>query len=292
MTVSVVGLERALEQYVTGADFDKPFDLKVVPISTLPLTVTEVKKPSLSVETVPERKEEKASRQDIYAEQLAAIPAFTNLGPLFRSSQPVALTDEITEYSVSCVKHIFPQHVVMQFDCKNTLNDQLLENVHVELEPTPDTVGWDVVLTLPLEKLPFGVQSTTYILLRTPDDFHATGLFGATLKFQVRDVDPATGEFESDESYDDAFALEEIEVTVADNVQPVQRSNFAASWEQMASKVQVDETYALSAVHSLQALQVKISYRTFCDEPTDSFLTQRPLTGSWQAASEQELCSI
>lgn len=65
--VSVIGLERALEQYMSGADFDKPFDLKVVPISTLPITVTEIKKPSLSVETALEKKEEKISRQDIYA---------------------------------------------------------------------------------------------------------------------------------------------------------------------------------------------------------------------------------
>lgn len=66
--VSVPGLERALEQYVTNGEYDKPFDLKVVPISTLPLSETEVKKPSLSVEIVADKKKEKkVSRQEIYA---------------------------------------------------------------------------------------------------------------------------------------------------------------------------------------------------------------------------------
>lgn len=66
--VSVPGLERALEQYVTNGEYDKPFDLKVVPISAVPLSVTEVKKPSLSVEAISDKKEEKkASRQEIYA---------------------------------------------------------------------------------------------------------------------------------------------------------------------------------------------------------------------------------
>lgn len=67
LKVSVPGLERALEQYVTNGEYDKSFDLKVVPISALPLSVTEVKKPSLSVETVTDKKEKKASRQEIYA---------------------------------------------------------------------------------------------------------------------------------------------------------------------------------------------------------------------------------
>lgn len=53
---------------MTNGEYDKPFDLKVVPISALPLSVTEVRKPSLSTETAPDKKEEKkASRQEIYA---------------------------------------------------------------------------------------------------------------------------------------------------------------------------------------------------------------------------------
>lgn len=48
--------------------FDNPFDLRVVPVSALPLTMYEIKKAALSVDKVPEKKEEKKrSRQDIYA---------------------------------------------------------------------------------------------------------------------------------------------------------------------------------------------------------------------------------
>ncbi|EFO21327.1 coatomer gamma subunit [Loa loa] len=254
LQVSVPGLERALEQYVTNGDYDKPFDLKVVPISTVSLSVTEVKKPSLSVETIADKKEEKkASRQEIYAEQLAAIPEFARLGPLFKSSQPAALTDEVTEYSVLCVKHVFPQHIVLQFDCNNTLNDQLLENVYVELEPAPDTEGWTILYTIPLEKLPFGIQSTTYILLEIPSvPGVVTATFSASLKFKVRDVDPTTGEFEGNETYNDVFVLEEVEITVADHVQPMQRTNFAVSWEQIGDGNENEDTYALSTVHTLQ----------------------------------------
>lgn len=65
-------------------------------------------------------------------EQLAAIPEFQGLGPLFKSSDLVQLTEAETEYVVRCVKHTFARHMVFQFDCTNTLNDQLLQKVPAE----------------------------------------------------------------------------------------------------------------------------------------------------------------
>jgi len=56
----------------------------------------------------------RATRQDVYAEQLASIPEFSGLGPLFKSCEPVELTESETEYVVHCVKHVFKEHVVLQ----------------------------------------------------------------------------------------------------------------------------------------------------------------------------------
>lgn len=48
-------------------------------------------------------------------EQLAAIPEFRELGPLFKSSsEPVALTELETEYVIHCTKHTFTNHMVFQ----------------------------------------------------------------------------------------------------------------------------------------------------------------------------------
>lgn len=46
-----------------------------------------------------------------------------------QSSAPVELTEAETEYAVNVVKHIFDQHVVFQYNCTNTIPEQLLENV-------------------------------------------------------------------------------------------------------------------------------------------------------------------
>jgi coatomer protein complex subunit gamma len=52
--------------------------------------------------------------QSIYAQNFAKIPELAALGPLFKSSKPVELTESETEYVVRCIKHIFPSHVVFQ----------------------------------------------------------------------------------------------------------------------------------------------------------------------------------
>ena len=39
------------------------------------------------------------------------------------------LTEAETEYAVNVVKHVYPGHIVFQFNCTNTIAEQLLENV-------------------------------------------------------------------------------------------------------------------------------------------------------------------
>ena len=87
-----------------------------------------------------------ATRHDMFVEKLSAIPEIASCGPLFKSSQPVELTESETEYVVQCIKHIFPGHVVLQFDCTNTLNDQLLENVKVQVRHFDDEINISLLI--------------------------------------------------------------------------------------------------------------------------------------------------
>ena len=61
----------------------------------------------------------------------------------------VALTESETEYGVSCIKHVFAGHVVLQFNLSNTLNDQKLENVRVVLEGGDQDFEKGDVVTVP-----------------------------------------------------------------------------------------------------------------------------------------------
>ena len=76
------------------------------------------------------------SIQDQYVSQLSRIPELNGipLGPLLKSALPVDLTETETEYFVQCIKHIYRNHIVLQFDVTNTCSDQVLENVRVTFQ--------------------------------------------------------------------------------------------------------------------------------------------------------------
>lgn len=55
----------------------------------------------------------------------------------------------------------------LQFDCTNTLDDQVLENVTVHLE---NNDGFEVVRYVPAARLPYDKPGTTYTLVHLHDD--------------------------------------------------------------------------------------------------------------------------
>ena len=63
------------------------------------------------------------------SEQLATIPEFASLGPLFKSSsKPLELTESETEYVVHCVKHVFANHIVFQVGLRSFRSEYGYEN--------------------------------------------------------------------------------------------------------------------------------------------------------------------
>lgn len=94
-----------------------------------------------------------------------------------------------------CIKHVFPENLLLQFECTNTLNDQLLENVTVNLE-IPD--GYEIQRILPCPRLEYNSGSgCIYVILaqNSGEMSDLVGTFTPTLKFVVKDCDPTTGEF-------------------------------------------------------------------------------------------------
>jgi len=246
LTVSVSSLEKSLHAYTLNqAAAEKPFDMKTVPAAAI-----EEPKPAAAATGGLISKPDKptttsATRHDMFVEKLAAVPELQklNLGPLFRSSQPVELTESETEYTVAVIKHVFPGHIVLQFDCTNTLADQLLEQVRVELELGE---GWDLLAEVKAPALQYNVGGTIYCVISTPEDLgECVTTIAANLKFTVKDCDPNTGEPDSDEGYDDEYQLEDIEIAVADYVQRVMKGNFGAAWEELGQENELEDTFSL-----------------------------------------------
>ncbi|KAJ1069467.1 hypothetical protein K5549_019540, partial [Capra hircus] len=248
LTVSIPGLERALQQY-TLEPSEKPFDLKSVPLATAPMAEQRTESTPVTAAKQPEKVA--ATRQEIFQEQLAAVPEFQGLGPLFKSApEPVALTESETEYVVRCTKHTFVDHMVFQFDCTNTLNDQTLENVTVQMEPTE---AYEVLCYVPARSLPYNQPGTCYTLVALPkeDPTAVACTFSCMMKFTVKDCDPTTGEAD-DEGYEDEYVLEDLEVTIADHIQKVMKLNFEAAWDEVGDEFQKEETFTLSTIKTLE----------------------------------------
>lgn len=173
-----------------------------------------------------------------------AIPELASLGRAFRSSTAVPLTESETEYVVTCIKHIFESHIVLQFTVQNTIDDQRLENVTVMLEGGEDL--YEITGEIPAASIKYGETANTFTVLQRNDDVPIeANAFASTLHFNVVQVDPASGEDESD-AFEEEYPLEDLEISTADYMAKVSVPDFRKAWEGIGNDNEVLEKYALS----------------------------------------------
>merc|ERR1719301_338100 len=154
---SLPTFEHQLVMYVTSDEpsaFESPFDIAKIPIVTREQADAEDRTKKLTA-TAPTLKAPKAgptkssassaeaaasasAQAQRYAQELSEIPEIQEFGAVLKSSPIVELTEAETEYVVNLVKHIFKEHIVLQFEVKNTLPDTVLENVSVVATPSEE----------------------------------------------------------------------------------------------------------------------------------------------------------
>ena len=278
-------LEDQLAHYINGATasaFAEPFDFANVPIVTREQSLAEdrTKKlttatPTLKAPSVhPKKTEAGAAAADAardaaaasqkYAQTLASIPDFEAYGPLLKSSGVVELTESETEYVVSAVKHLFREHIVLQFDVKNTLADYVLADVGVVCtasaaggEEEGGESGLQDEFFIPAPLLKQDDPGTVYVSFARPEaEKFPTASFTNVLKFTLREIDPATGEPEEG-GYEDEYQVEDLELTGPDYVLPAFAGSFDHIWSSLAEgeggeAEEVEETLQLSAAKSIQ----------------------------------------
>jgi coatomer subunit gamma len=200
-----------------------------------------------------------------FATSLYKIPQFASMGSVFRSSKPQALTESELEYLVDVIKHVFPQHVVFQFNIKNTVPEQVLLNVNIDVESPDDSVWKKVCLCVPLftttpvdsvsshqvvnipaPRVNASAPAVAYVAFkRNAEAGFPASSFPCEMKFNVADCDPDSGEPDS-EGYEDVFPLEAVEVPTSEFMAKVAVSNFRAAWEGLSEDGEVLESFALS----------------------------------------------
>ena len=268
---SLATFEHQLVMYVTAdkATFLKAFDLTTVPVVSHEQALAEERSkkltsatPTLKAPSAAAKKpqangsadgvQSAAAQAQKYSDQLLAIPELKPYGNVLKSSQVIELTESETEYVVTAVKHIFNDHVVLQYDVKNTLPETVLENVSVVATPSDDEESLEEEFIMPVASLRTDEPGTVYVSFkRTADSKFASTSLSNTLKFTTREIDPTSGEPDS-EGYEDEYEVDDLELSGSDYVLPAYAGSFDNMWEQTgANGSESSETLQLSNKKSI-----------------------------------------
>lgn len=270
--------ENQLVMYVTSDEkstFNTPFDISKIPVVSreeadaedrtkkLTATTPSLKPPKVSPAKGAGAGAEAAASATAaaqrYAQELMQIEEMKEFGSVLKSSIPVELTEAETEYVVSVVKHIFKEHIVLQYDVKNTLPDTILENVSVVAQPAEED-ELEEVFIIQAEKLATDEPGKVYVAFRKVNGESSLPVsqFSNVLKFTSKEIDPSTGEPE-ETGYEDEYEVAEFDLSGSDYVIPTFASNFSHIWEQVgAAGEEAQETLQLSSVKSLAG---RLSFR-------------------------------
>lgn len=204
-----------------------------------------------------------------------AVPELAKLGRAFRSCAAVALTETEMEYVVSCVKHIFEEHVVLQFSVLNTIDDQSLRNVRVLVaaEDAESSYVVDKVIAAPVVK--YGEASHCFVCLKRVGEPEPMS-FGCELHFRVVQVDPSTGEVEGDEAgYEEEYPLEGVDIATSDFMARGSLGDFKRSWDELGAEGEVLEKFGLQFKRLEDAVAAVVS-----------FLGMQPVDGTATVAAD------
>lgn len=270
---SLSTFEHKLVMYVTSDDksvFATAFDITTVPVVSHEQALAEERTKKLTTATptlkAPSTGPVKAKANGLseapsaaaaaqkYTQIFSRIPELAAYGPVLKSSQVVELTESETEYVVSAVKHIFKEHIVLQYDIKNTMDQSVLENVTMLASPSDDdepTLEEEFIIPAPaLKTNEPGVAYVAFKKLGGEHAFPATS-FTNVLKFTSKEIDPTTGEAEEG-GYEDEYEVENLELTGADFVVPAFAGSFDHVWEGTgANGEEASDTLQLSSIKSL-----------------------------------------
>lgn len=265
-------LEHQLVMYVTANDkstFNKPFDISAIPVVTREQADAEDRTKKLTTATptlkapksAPTKAQPAAGAEAIasasaaaqkYQQILMRIPEMKSYGSLLKSSPVVELTESETEYVVSVIKHIFKEHIVLQYEVKNTLPDTVLEEVSVVATPAEEE-ELEEDFIIPAGKLVTNEPGTIYVSFKKTNGEASfpTSSFTNVLKFTTKEIDPTTGDPEEG-GYEDEYQVEDVDLVGSDYVIPAFAGNFSHIWEQIgANGEEAEETVQLSGVKSI-----------------------------------------
>lgn len=174
-------------------------------------------------------KYELTQEQIKHQSKISAVPELTRLGRVICSLPPVVLSEDpeglgpyhtthpqhgqIDLYHVSCVRHIFESHIVLQFHVTNSAKGQQMQNIRVRVESLSDADLYVHDADVPLDTLPFESTGSCYVVFKThPTIGIVTTLFSCELRFSVV-AQLESNNFSTSGSYLEEIPLKNLELS-------------------------------------------------------------------------------
>jgi len=159
--------------------------------------------------------------QESFDAVLSKVPKITSMGVPFASSEPTILTDPDDDMHVECTKHIYAQHLILQYDIQNK-NDEM-EIVQLETEISLDGIT-GLTSIENLETGPFVEQKGTAFVILKIDN---------TSELPFGNLPNLLNLQSGGNTYQ--MKVEDVELTPMDFVVDFPQVNFTSEWNQLSS---------------------------------------------------------
>lgn len=159
-----------------------------------------------------------------------SIAPGTQLGELLLSGAPCPLTESEAEYTVAVIKHMFPQHAMLEFVVANTVPGVSLETIRIALGAC---AKWKNLGQSLIPELGACEAKSAYCLLAKEDAPLGVlaGRFSCTLAFIMKEEGDDLGN-------EDDYPVEAFSIANADYVlpKPLGPGQFKSAWEQLPAE--------------------------------------------------------
>jgi len=254
LPMTFMNLERSIKSYVSTPGAIE--SVEPLTFSTLPIVE----------EILANGFDSKSSNVEVHdpAAAVYSIPELAEFGRVFRSSSAISLTEEETEYVVKCIKHIMPEHIILQFLIQNTVEDQRIERVLLDIECDSDT--YEIIGDIPAETAEYGEIANVFTVLKCTDKSIRSVLLTCQLHFLAVQVDPESGETLG-EGYAEEYPLESLSITPSDYMARIAVSDFRQAWNDIDDSNESLGRFTLQSktmAHAVSAV-IKLLGMTACD---------------------------
>lgn len=211
--------------------------------------------------------------------RVAEIPQFAQFGPILSSTSPIGLTDPDAEYVIHACKYFYQSSLVVEFECRNTVREIMLEDVQVQIHVESEEPSWQPLFGIPIAKLRYDDPACCYAAFGVDIAKHPEARLACSLRFTAFEVDPES-ETPLGRGLTEEYPIDALEIGFGDYVRYRDVTDFTAEWDGMPHELL--ETLQLPSMHSIGE-----AVRAVCN-----VVGCRPLAGSDQVDPNASLHTV